>query len=916
MVCSCRDSRVRRLCCLCLAVLIFFSGLTPAYATSGTATTSSQIGTSMYDVSTALTAFANYALGPNSNDKHGDIVALGGGVDSDRSHKLWELNQSGITVGDSGCYIGYGDASKGFKGYIMNNAVNSVTTSSYSTYIKSGDGGRSYAYVRYGRLLTDLGIDETGNPAKTGWDRATGGLLLQGVYLISSFIPKLFEIAFEIMNALNPFRFLIGSEEMHGQTQTGGNVATGTNVEAGSDGLVITNPWDETETGIGTVDTGDVELQNIDGLDRTDIPGYATALKPLFDYVTNIYMMLRSIGLWIIMPLMTALLLCTLFMFKQSNKWPAVQKYLVRFVFIVVGIPFLGIMYTAVLDAFADMSANQNRPSTRIIASSLVDFENWCKTWRLEPPAGNMVSGGSSVTLESEGGESEAEAQGKASTDSWRTVRETIYQVNRATGLYLLKADSGLGLSASGDFEDYDAYAGMVDVNREDHQLWVSGVVDGTGVEQDHFNRMSKLIANYMSGDFYTASAWESDVNSIMVLKYQDAIGTSVATAASTAIEETIYQMYSDGDEANDWFNRQQEENAQIFSGASLSGGSGGVTLKWVDKEWNIFANGGDMGVSGTKLDELVYNDPPTNTPFKTDIKYTHSSGISGTPNGIDPSVGSGGSDMGLSSITMYNYLCTAFNASGISTYSSQNTTSEYTRLQHYAVNMAGTGITRVAFLLNCVVVLGIYVILGAYYALGMVIDVLKHGFSMIMSIPAAMFGVMKSIVQVCAYVLQMVAEIMSSVWLYEIVMELVLVFATIVETPIMKALNNLNASAVVGGILADSGMLSLTYAIANCRPLFAVSLFFVILGCCGLCFGAIVAGRALMSAFTYVHYRIAYWLTLDEFRPWFADQLRNRGSLDIWDTLRTDAADAAGTAGRAFRRVPGISAGKGGVSV
>lgn len=885
-----------RALCFLLAAWVFFVGLVPpssVSATSGTATTSSQIGTSMYDVSTALTAFANYVVGPNSNDKHGDVV-VGGAVDANRSFKLWELSDaadaSKVKIGGAGCFIGYGDASKGFVGYLMSNATNSVTTSSYGSYADQdtagggsknlGDNGKSYTYVRYGRLLNDLGIDEMGNPSGTGWDRGSMGVVLQGVYIISSFIPKLFEIAFRIMDTLNPFRFLIGAAA----GETYGDVAIGTEMHGASGSAVTTDPWNGTQQS-GGVATGSVKPQDIDGLDRNqtkDGTAIPAALKPIFSYVTDIYMRLRGIGLWVVMPLMTVLLLAGIFLFNRSNAWPNVQKYCVRFVFIVVGIPFLGIIYTSVLHEFQDMLVTQNRPSTRIVASTLVDFENWCKTRRLDPPKTIPANG-----LKSEKGTTESEAQGKTYADSWRQVRPTIYQINYSTGLYSLNPDGQLGVGYKGTGDNYYTYAGMWNVDNGSWQpehgnadVWTPGV----STDQKHFDRIGAMIGSYLAGDFYTASAWESNVNAYITANWPTQIGTSVATAASSAIEKTVYQMYSDTDDVNDWFNRQQEENAQIFAGTA----AGTSTLQWVGQEWNIFSNGGTLGATAV-------------TSYDQDVTYT---GETSMTNGINPH-----NEGGLSTITMYNYLSTAFNESNVATYSAQNTTSEYTRLQHYSVNLAGTGVTRVAFVLNVVVVLGIYVILGVYYALGMVISVLKHGFSMIMSIPAAMFGVIKSIAQVVAYVVQMVTEILSSCWLYQVIMELVLVFATVVETPVMNALNNLTASSVAGGVFAQADGLDLVAAVAGCRPWFTVALFFM----CGLTclagYGLLILGKAYMKFFLYVHYRFAYLLTFDEFKPWFAGRLRARGRLDVWDGLKEDARGAAG-------RLPGAVPGKGGVAV
>lgn len=886
MVYRCKDSLAGRLCCLVLAFMMFFTGIMPVGATSGTATTSSTVGTSFYDASTALTGFANYVLGPNSNDKHGDIEASGT-LDPDKAHKLYELN--GTVVGNGGCYVGYGDPTKGFQGNFQTNETNSVTVSNYSAYRQVGDGGVGYGYVRYGRLLTDLGIDETGNASGAGTDRALGGKALQIVYLVSSFIPKLFEIAFKILDTLNPFRFLIGGKGYVSTT----DIATGTKVSGGAGADALTDPWDGTKH-TGGVTTGQVAPPRIGALDNGS--GLPEAMAPIINYITDIYMRLRGIGLWIVMPLMTVLLLFTVFVLGKSKTWGAVQKYCVRFVFIVLGIPFLGITYTAVLDMFQDISANQNRPSTRVVAGTLVDFGNWCAAWRLEPPAGATLKSESGKDASGVGGKE----QGTASSDSWRTVRNTVYKINYSTGLYSLRPDSGMGVRPDGSGTYDETFAGMFTTNTSgtagQQELWTDPTAV-VGKEGQNRVSMETLVGAYQAGGFYTASAWASEVNTFIVGKWPKEVGASSATKASAAIEETVYQMYADTDDANDWLNRQQDENKQVFTGTVVADSK----MKWVSKGWNIFKNGGSLGISSMP----VANGNVTSIP---DLTFTGTAVDRGSTKLEETGVNPSKTGYGLSSLSMYNYLATAFNDGGINVYSAENSTSEYTKVQHYAVGLAGTGVTKLAFLGSCVVLLGIYVVLGFYYAVGMVISVLKHGFSMIMAIPASMFGVMKSIVQVCAYVVQMITEILSSVWLYQVVMELILVFATVVETPIKDAIDELaattTASALAGGVFADAGMMSLTERIAECRPLFTVSLFSMIVLSIGLCVGMVAAGKAVLSLVAFVHYKVGYMITFDEFKPAFADAVRNRGRLDVWDGIAADGRRAIGAAGRAAGRI------------
>ena len=132
--------RIRPILFLLLFLLLLGVFAVPVSASStsgGGASEAEGIGTSFYDVSTALTAYANSVVGSNTNDKHAD-------------HRLSEMN--GQSPGVAGAFVGYGDTDRGFYAFISSNTANAVTTSSYDAWSNVGDGGATYAYVRYGYL--------------------------------------------------------------------------------------------------------------------------------------------------------------------------------------------------------------------------------------------------------------------------------------------------------------------------------------------------------------------------------------------------------------------------------------------------------------------------------------------------------------------------------------------------------------------------------------------------------------------------------------------------------------------------------------------------------------------------------------------------------------------------------------------
>lgn len=856
-----RKSAMRVMSLFLLVLMVFSMGVTPVYATE--ATTEENVGTSLYSVTTALTAFANNVVGANTNDKHADDS------DETKNHRLWELSNNVTTgrvhIGDAGAIIGYGDKTKGFISYISANETRSVTTSSYGAYLNVGDNGKSYAYARYGRLLNELGIDQTGNPSSTPAGRAIGGRIVQGAHLVSSFVPTLFDVVIDIMRLLNPFRFLVNDAAVSG-------AITSWDVGSGPDHTIsdaFGGPGGSVEIG-----TGDVTADQMDGVDQFNGPGISATLDVVSQKITEIYVLLRQIGLIIIIPMMLTLLIAAILLTARAghanNNWGRIKVFLIRLVFICIGIPMLGVLYTATLDEVQSIVLTQ-APSSRIIAASFVDFENWVKTSRLDPPgqpvdeSGGGSTGSSSFELKSEG-ISESESQGRASSDSWRTVRETIYQINHATGLYALDGDSGLGISVGGD--DIDTNAGMWDTDGKFTQF-------GSDSENRKviFTRLNSLLDMYSSGAFYTASAWESNINSSLTANFQDDLGSTQSTDPASSNKKTIYQMYFDTDEVDDWMNRSVENNGEIFDD-KRDGSDGPEEAKWANMEWNIFSNGTDIGVDSLPTDAT------------SDITYKSSIGAWG--DAINPA-GKGA----LSTVSMYNYLASAFNESNISVYSAANTTSEYTRVQHYSANLAGSGFMGTLFLVNCIVCLGVFVIIGLFYCLGMLLHNLKTGLALIMSIPGAMLGVLKSIIQVVVYVIKMIIELFGTIFLYQFVGDLVIIFASAVEAPVVENAANIEAAAVAGGVLASGSGSFLLLALAESKPLFLLSLAAVVVGLLMLGFTMVKLVRPVLVVWSYAWMKVMRLLTLPEFLPVFDAWAANRKSLYIWDELAEDMVEA-----------------------
>jgi hypothetical protein len=77
------------------------------------------------------------------------------------------------------------------------------------------------------------------------------------------------------------------------------------------------------------------------------------------------------------------------------DRGSAIKKLIIRVVFIGVGLPLLGSMYTGVLDKFDDSLLGQHAGPTRVVLSTYVDFEAWMMNDRLgrTRPGVDLVGG-------------------------------------------------------------------------------------------------------------------------------------------------------------------------------------------------------------------------------------------------------------------------------------------------------------------------------------------------------------------------------------------------------------------------------------------------------------------------------------------------------------------------------------------
>lgn len=804
---------------VCMLVLSVPSQAVYASSPSG-ASESDGIYTSMYDVSTALTAYANNVVGSNTNDKHDD-------------HKLKEMDEK--KPGIAGAYVGYGDSDKGFYGYIASNTAKAVTSSSYDAWLNVGDNGSTYAYTRYGHLLSDLGLDETGDATGSSMMRSTFGLFMQGTHSVAGFVPTIFEFSLKILRTLNPFRFLIKDDKTtYAESEYGGSASglfdSGSTSEDGS-----------VESGAGAVDKAITD--NAHGENAADVTASAGALEPVVKVMTSIYSGTRAIGFLSIIPLLLVLLLWSMLMKRDMS---GLKAFVIRFAFIATGVPLCAALYTGVLDQ--TLTAVQTNPAaSRLVACTFVDFQSWVQSSRLDLPSGVTLK---SVGKSNSGGDSTT-AAGVASAETLRSLRDITFRINNAVYQFNGLSTSGIGVGNTDAKEAANFNPGMWDNN---------GHLKDNSHDSTVEKQVNGLLQRYRSGDFYQASAWETSVNGALNKYHASELGATPSTSNANTNDGKVYQMYDETDEATDWMNRTVADNKKIFKGQ-----------KW--NNFNIFSNG------------ALKSDSTAST--KVDSTITYNSGLGSnnwTGDMADPAVKGG-----LSSISMYNYLSSSFDDASISVYSAQKSTSEYTKKAHYAVNLIGSGALRVAYALNCVACLFSFALIGVMYGLGMVISNLKRGISMLMQIPFAMMGAVRGIIQVVMYVFTMCIELLFTVYVYQFVCEFIVIFASVIETPIsnlVKQADGMTESVIFGGRFSFLTNFVSPETLYNNYYLFVLGVFGLMVAVILFTGHVLVKSNAYLSAYEYAVCKWYRLITCKEMLPVFDKWMARRKSFYVWDDV------------------------------
>lgn len=694
------------LCCILLC--LFATGI-PVFASSTeeeSVSEADQAGVSLYETQTALTAYVNNVIGVNGNEKHD-------------KHRV----ENPETVGNAGAYVGYGDKEKGCYDFVTSTLTYGVSSSTYDSWQNVTEGDSPvYAYVRFGHMLSDAGLDVVAGDGFSLNRALYGGVSLL-LYCLAVLVPEMFGFALTILRTLNPFQFL-------------------------SHTTVLSAYWKD------AFPTGTMAI-----------------FTPIIDFVSHFYDVICNDLTWTaVVPVLIAVVAFQILMLRRPAG-SQLANLLKRIVFFAIGIPLCAGLYTGTINRMQDVFTKDISVG-QIVAGTLVDFESWASNSQLAVPDGVYLESAPTDDLDETStesvdvsGESEEIDSGVASAETLRNLRTTAYAINR---------------------ENNDALSGMPSVWNEEHFMWSGNVWDdnasvtnandnvafeGLSNVRENLHQQSgilEMMARYLSGSFYRPSDFQTSFSNELATRWRSEMGHRISTGSATSNRGTVYEMFDRTDTVDDWMNREEKENGFIWAGKLDPDRDGGYYrpegmnrendiwvknedsyLTWVDKEWNIYS-GGSLTVSSTDADAMM--------------QYT-------TPG-----------EFGLSTQAMYNYLSTAFDDNSVLVYSPDNSVSEMTKQQHYAINSVGTGALNFAFGLNMLVIMLVLVLIGFVFSVNMVLHNIKRGFSLLMSIPLAMVGVVKAIAQVISYTVALILELIICMFLYLFISDLVVLVATVLE--------------------------------------------------------------------------------------------------------------------------------------
>ena len=345
--------------------------------------------------------------------------------------------------GSAGSLLGYADANfSSVGGWLASSLSGSSDAIGYDTLaVEVGEGSRNedfqgmVDYAHFGATVNAMGLDGTSTGLSLAFMNIASGGVMMLLYIMSGAVDMVFTAFLSVLATLNPFKlFFLGVSAIS---------------PTFADGMVG-----------GNSSTGGV----FDGL---------------ASWIGGWYQTLNSLSWSVMVPLFIGILLFSLLMFKKLDRGGAIKKIVIRIVFIGLGLPLLGSMYTGMINSMADASTEGNAGSTRVVMSTYLDFESWALKNRLAIPDGAIIAWD--------------DKDHQPTGQSQANVRNTALAINNET--------LGLNMPAIVSANAFDA-------------TWSQQVMDGRASENatrtDTFAKTVGMLGRYMGNAQVSSATYET----------------------------------------------------------------------------------------------------------------------------------------------------------------------------------------------------------------------------------------------------------------------------------------------------------------------------------------------------------------------------------------------------------------------
>ena len=413
-----------------------------------------------YTLSSNVTAYFSDAAKPGEGE----------GLSADEGWTTIAGNAS-----EGGDLLGYGDNDiSSFSGWLASATTGASNTVGYDS-LKVSDNGSSSAnsvyrgildYAQYGSLLNALGLDSTSTGLGLHFQNMAFGSIMALLYLLAGGIDTIFSAVIWLLETLNPFKFFFSAISASSAAMANG---------------------------------------------MTGGQGVPTWMQSLDTWFSGWYQALVNLSWTVLIPLFLFTFIISSLMWKKGNALSGLKKLVIRMLFLGVGVPLIGSMYTASLGVMKDATAGAGMGATRVVLSTFVDFENWAKVNRLAVP--------SDATLEWDDSE---QAPTGASVNK---LRQTTVAIN--------------GIANPGAFTDVSGIKPS-DLGSISAESAKADVTSNGGLKDLTFMATMNMLLRYTNAQSYQASDFD------------------------TAIKGRISQQASGGQEtvkncATTWFNVQAD---------------------------------------------------------------------------------------------------------------------------------------------------------------------------------------------------------------------------------------------------------------------------------------------------------------------------------------------------------------------